>query len=245
MGNKYPKNKIEKAVQKETVSTSTRNYRSLFIQGYVFLALSAFASLSVLANVFPYFKIDLLVSKSFQLLTNPYLGFLMQAVSWPGYSPTSGIITILIVIILFIVGLRWESVSVGINGIGILALSNIFKLIIQRSRPSSTLIHVLINFHDYSFPSGHVVNYTAFFGFLAFLSFVLLKKSPLRQILIGVLISLIILIGPSRIYLGEHWASDVLGGYLLGSLWLLASIYIYRWGKLRFFIKQPVAPKNS
>ena len=52
---------------------------------------------------------------------------------------------------------------------------------------------------------------------------------------------LVVLIGASRIYLGQHWASDVLGAYLLGSLTLVAYIQIYLWGKTRFFVHQPVA----
>jgi undecaprenyl-diphosphatase len=48
--------------------------------------------------------------------------------------------------------------------------------------------------------------------------------------------------GMSRIYLGHHWFSDVMGAYLLGSLWLALTIRFYRWGKTRYFIRQPVAP---
>jgi membrane-associated phospholipid phosphatase len=50
-----------------------------------------------------------------------------------------------------------------------------------------------------------------------------------------------IFIGASRIYLGAHWASDVLAAYLLGSLTLIVTIQIYLWGKTRFFVHQPVA----
>jgi membrane-associated phospholipid phosphatase len=49
------------------------------------------------------------------------------------------------------------------------------------------------------------------------------------------------LIGLSRVYEGQHWASDVLASYLLGSVWLAMSILIYLWGKPRFFVNQPVA----
>ncbi len=56
--------------------------------------------------------------------------------------------------------------------------------------------------------------------------------------------SLVALIGLSRIYVGDHWASDVTGAYLLGSLWLALSIAIYSWGKTRFFVRQPLAPEK-
>ena len=52
---------------------------------------------------------------------------------------------------------------------------------------------------------------------------------------------LVLLIGVSRIYVGEHWASDVLGAYLLGSLTLVGILQLYRWGKPRFFVHQPIA----
>jgi undecaprenyl-diphosphatase len=81
----------------------------------------------------------------------------------------------------------------------------------------------------------------SFFGFIVFLVFSLLKPSLKRTFLLVFLGLLIALIGVSRIYSGEHWASDVLGAYLLASLTLVAIIELYRWGKPRFFVNQPVA----
>jgi undecaprenyl-diphosphatase len=94
---------------------------------------------------------------------------------------------------------------------------------------------------SYSFPSGHVMYYVGFLGFLGFLVFSLMKPSVKRSLLLLLIGIPILLIGISRIYLGEHWASDVLGAYLLGSLTLVASLQLYRWGKTRFFVHQPVA----
>jgi len=56
---------------------------------------------------------------------------------------------------------------------------------------------------------------------------------------------LVFLVDISRIFVGEHWASDVLGAYLLGALTLAAIIQVYRWGKPRFFVRQPVAKAGS
>ena len=96
--------------------------------------------------------------------------------------------------------------------------------------------------NSYSFPSGHVMFYVGFFGFVAFLVFSLLKPSMKRTLILVFINLWIVLIGVSRISLGEHWASDVLGAYLLGSLTLVAIVQLYLWGKTRFFVNQPVAP---
>jgi undecaprenyl-diphosphatase len=84
--------------------------------------------------------------------------------------------------------------------------------------------------------------YLGFLGFIGFLVFSLLKPSIKRSLILMLIGIPLVLIGVSRIYLGEHWASDVLGSYLLGSLTLVATIQFYRWGKTRFFVHQPVAP---
>lgn len=139
-----------------------------------------------------------------------------------------GIISVLILFLVFALGLRYEAV------IGALALisSDIFetlvKILVNRPRPSPDLVRVFTTIHQPSFPSGHVLTYSVLFGYLFFLAYSLLTRSTLRTTLLIVFGSLIILIGPSRVYLGEHWSSDVLGGYLLGSIWLILTIWVYR-----------------
>jgi undecaprenyl-diphosphatase len=80
-----------------------------------------------------------------------------------------------------------------------------------------------------SFPSGHTVHYVVFFGFLCFLVFTLLRPRALRWAMLGLLAGMMLLVGPARIHLGAHWASDVLGGYLFGAAMLLGIISLYRW----------------
>jgi undecaprenyl-diphosphatase len=118
------------------------------------------------------------------------------------------------------------------------------KEYIQRPRPGIDVVEVFHILDSYSFPSGHVMFYAGFYGFLWFLAYTLLKRSWFRTLLLILLGTLIALVGISRIYLGQHWASDVLGAYLLGSLCLVLTIELYRWGKTRFFVRQPAAPEK-
>jgi undecaprenyl-diphosphatase len=78
--------------------------------------------------------------------------------------------------------------------------------------------------------------YTILFGYICYLMYTLLKRSILRSLLLGIFGIFILFVGPSRIYLGQHWASDVLGAYLLGGVLLAGMILVYQWGKTRFFI---------
>ena len=165
----------------------------------------------------------------------------MIAVSWPGFWPQSSIITGLVILLILGFGMQWEALVVLIAGLLSTGLNLLVKDLIQRPRPAATLVHVLATLTDYSFPSGHVMFYTAFYGFILFLAFILLKPSIKRTLLLAFFGLLVFLVGISRIYTGEHWASDVLGAYLLGSLTLVGILQLYRWGKPRFFVHQPVA----
>jgi undecaprenyl-diphosphatase len=102
------------------------------------------------------------------------------------------------------------------------------------------LVHVLTYPGDYSFPSGHTVHYVVFLGFLWFLTLVLVRPRLLRWTLLAVNGALVLLVGLSRVYLGAHWASDVLGGYLLGGALLATAICGYRWWSRRPPVITPV-----
>ena len=90
----------------------------------------------------------------------------------------------------------------------------------QRPRPSAEHHRVSpARIGGTSFPSGHVINYTGIYGFLAFLASQRIGFAPLRRLVVGALASLIGLVGLSRIYLGVHWPTDVIGGWCLGIVW--------------------------
>ncbi len=121
--------------------------------------------------------------------------------------------------------------TVGIAG----GLNLIINTLVARPRPGSFGEHITIfvNEPEHSFPSGHTEHDVAYYGFLLYLSFTPpVREWRFRWVLIPFqLIAAfdILTIGYSRVLEGEHWLTDVLGGYLSGSLWLLMCIVIYRY----------------
>ena len=103
------------------------------------------------------------------------------------------------------------------------------KALIARPRPSALIIDFIpIKTGGLSFPSGHSVLSAGVYGFL--LVIILMElKGALRIVTASCVIILVALIGLSRIYLGAHYLSDVIGGLLLGSAWctLLAIFFLY------------------
>jgi membrane-associated phospholipid phosphatase len=235
------KDKAHQAARTASAPPQVRHYRAILFQVILIVTAGAFGALTFLVKTLPSLSIDLQITKAIQMINFPFFSFLMTVVSWPGFNPQSLIITALIILLIYGFGLQWEAVMAFIAAVFSTAINVLVKDLIQRPRPAPNLVNVIAILNSYSFPSGHVMFYLGFFGFIGFLAFSLLKPSLKRSFILIVLGSLIILIGISRIYLGQHWASDVLGAYLLGSLALVAIIQAYLWGKSRFFVHQPVA----
>ena len=235
----------EQAVKAEVAPSWVRRNRARLFQLYGLVALAAFSVLAFFAHSVNYFQPDLYITLAIQSINNSVFDFVMRALTELGNAPLALVFWLLPVVLLFVAGLRWESVMTLVSVIGVSLLSQVAKLIVGRPRPDGSVVHVFSLTSDYSFPSGHVLFYIGLVGFLWFLAYTLLKRSRRRTLALWVLGAMVALIGVSRIYLGAHWASDVFGSYLLGSAWLLFAIEIYRWGKPRFFATQPAAPETS
>jgi membrane-associated phospholipid phosphatase len=109
------------------------------------------------------------------------------------------------------------------------ALNEALKEGFQRARPES--VQVLTMTNGYSFPSGHTMVAAAFYVFLAYLLWRLLRGWR-RWVSLGGLLSLVVVIGWSRLYLGAHFLTDVVGGFLAGAVWAEAVIlagYVLAW----------------
>jgi undecaprenyl-diphosphatase len=126
---------------------------------------------------------------------------------------------------------RRDALALAIVSTGGILLSNGLKLLFQRVRPETAT--EFITRHSWSFPSGHALNSMVSYGFLAVL---VLERTRGRRQRMAVLAAAAILIGAigfSRLYLGVHYLSDVLAGWVAGGAWLIASIFAYRYAKRR------------
>ena len=119
---------------------------------------------------------------------------------------------------LMTIGISWTNAMVR----------TLIKQMVHRPRPNPLLVRRTKLSQGKSFPSGHVASALTFWGWLFALGMLLLRgKRSWQKGLLGFPVLVLILVGPSRIYLGEHWATDVLGGYLFGGGWLGLALKLY------------------
>lgn len=129
-----------------------------------------------------------------------------------------------------------EAIWFGAGVVGIAGILNfLIKLIFMRERP--TLEH-LVTEHSYSFPSGHSTGSMVLYGTLIFLLPIFIQNKTLLRSLQFFLGLFILSIGVSRIFIGVHFPSDVLGGFSLGLAWLLLTYPIYKNAKDKHIIKE-------
>lgn len=105
-------------------------------------------------------------------------------------------------------------------------LNESLKWLIQRERP---LLPWLTSATGFSFPSGHTLLSTVFYIFIARLIFRSFPDLPKRSLISGFLIAIPAFVGISRIYLGVHFLTDVIGGWIIGMLWLTYAIRIWQY----------------
>ena len=146
------------------------------------------------------------------ILTN-----IMKIITFLGSALSIILLTVLLIIV--VKGKR-NKILILINVIVTTLLNQLLKNVFQRGRPIDSIIEE----SGYSFPSGHSMVSMAFYGFLIYLVY----KSNIKYkgLIVGLLSVLIVLIGISRIYLGVHYPTDVIGGFTLSLSYLLLFIDI-------------------
>lgn len=184
--------------------------------------------LTIVISYYPLPAIDISLMHLIQSVGNTSTLLVMNLISYPGNFVPALIIAGVVVFTLALSPLRLAIIPLAL-GLPADLISTGLKELVNRPRPDPTLVAVHQIWFDPAFPSSHVVHYTVFFGFLAYL---LLKtdvvKKQLRIPLASLAIVLVCLIPFSRMYLGAHWPTDVLGGLLLGGSFLLVQIKVFQ-----------------
>lgn len=148
-------------------------------------------------------------------LRNPILNTFMRIIT--RFSNYEGIVLFTILSFIIIKD-KIVALTVPLNVSLAALLNQLFKHIVKRPRPIGNR---LIKIGGYSFPSGHAMVSMAFYGYLLYLTQTYVKNKKQRKIISVILISIIILVGISRIYLGVHYCSDIITGYCISIIYLI------------------------
>lgn len=211
-----------------TTSVSGRRAvsRGAIILAFYFWLLSGAILFSWIARRTQFFPGDRSITRNLQKHKSPWLRRLMIGVSEPGFPKFSVPLTVAIAGIFWFLRFRLEAVFLVVSTTSNL-LNVLIKRIIKRPRPTRELVAVARVINEPSFPSGHVMHYMNLFGMLTYFIATNWRSGRLRNFLLFLCVSLIALVGPSRIYLGAHWPSDVAAGYVYGGLWFGSLMALY------------------
>jgi undecaprenyl-diphosphatase len=178
--------------------------------------LLAFILLTIFVAGEPPLPLDVAVSDALRGIKSPLLDPIMRGIEFIGEEPVTFLLPVPFVVWLWARGYRNEAVWFAAALIISAAATSIVKNVIDRPRP---------NGEDLSFVSGHTSYFTVFAGYLYVeLNKVIESRRWLVACRAG-LVALVVLTGLSRIYLGAHWPTDVLGGFLLGVLVLVPVLW--------------------
>lgn len=203
---------------------------SLLILSFMFLA--AFVALSSLLDTKTMESFDAAVLQAVQEIRHPYITPVIKFFTFIGNTRTVIILSVILMSILYtFFKHRKELVLFSVVLIGTGIWNSLLKAFFERERPA---LEAIITAPGFSFPSGHSMAALSLYGILAFLLWKHMSKARDRAILLCVAVSFILVIGFSRVYLGVHFPSDVIGAYLFSCFWLFLNIWFFRnylWNK--------------
>ncbi|BCB04356.1 phosphatase PAP2 family protein [Bacillus sp. KH172YL63] len=155
---------------------------------------------------------------------SPKLTSFMTSITFLGGVQGITLLACIVVIILLFMRKFPLALFVGVTILTGAGFNWLLKWIFKRERPD---IEALIEQGGYSFPSGHSMSSFIFYGSLAFIMFRAFDRKRNKWASVVAVILLVLLIGLSRVYLGVHYPSDILGGFTAGGAWLTLCITIY------------------
>lgn len=169
-------------------------------------------------------NIDHQINLFFYAIRNPWLIKFFHLVTFLGETPTVLLLTLIISYFLWKKKKKLDSILLWLVVLGSQACTYATKIFFNRQRPPNAALFESTP----AFPSGHATIAIAMFGFLTFLLLQQIKNKIQRFFIILTSLLLIILIGFSRLYLGVHYLSDVIVGYLIGGIWLFIGIKYHK-----------------
>ena len=194
-------------------------------------------TISLLAHFNSRFPGDVEITHLFQSIHNGPLLLAMKGISYATGTWKAAVLVIIGSIAVWrCIGLL-EGGMVAAAGLASF-IDNALKLVINRPRPTPDLVTIYIAETAKSFPSGHSFFAVLVFGMVAYLAIARLNNPGLRALTISVFLILVLWTGSSRIYLGVHWTSDVVGAYIIGGFFLAVLIRLYHVLKPRFAAKK-------
>lgn len=200
---------------------------SPYIIFFGLFTLLGFSAIAVIAVLQPLNSFDLHTAAWVQSFETENLTGIMVFFSTMGSFKFTIIIALLVMIILFFVLKHRRELLFLAASLGGAALMNkLLKLGFQRERP---FVHRLVEETGFSFPSGHAMAAFALYGALAYLLWRHIRPRWGRVLLIGVSCVMVLMICVSRVYLGVHYPSDIVGALLASGLWLCVMIGIAEW----------------
>lgn len=182
-----------------------------------------FAMIAVLVVNNTTHHLDVYIAHKVQSAESPFLTSLAKGLSFVGSSQLAIEISVITMVLLFIVlRHRMELVLfLWVVVLGSQILNTYLKLQFSRVRPD---INQMIDQGGYSFPSGHSMTAFSLYVVLAYLLWSLVNRKAGRVFIMTGTILIVLGIGWSRIYLGVHFPSDVIGGYTASGAWLMLSV---------------------
>lgn len=176
-------------------------------------------------------------------LRTPMLNTVAQVVTFFGSELWLAAVTVIAAGILLIRAERFRAAVVIVSMVASAASTVVIKLVVNRPRPGA-LVELGAPEASFSFPSGHTLNSTVCYGSIALMALPLFGSRAARVAIGSAVVVLIIGVGSSRLYLGYHWATDVLAGWTLGlSILALAITAATVW--MRSSWTRPARPRGS
>ncbi|MFC5402139.1 phosphatase PAP2 family protein [Cohnella soli] len=193
------------------------------------LAIASLLVFAVIASLVGWHRIawfDDRIIEAVQGRESPMLTSVMKFFSFIGSTLPVVVLTVAAMIVLYVfLKHRGELLFFAGVVIGSALLNVALKMLFRRDRPT---IHRLAEETGFSFPSGHSMAAFSLYGVLVFLLWKHADKALTRGLLIVLGLGITLMIGISRIYLGVHYPSDVIGGYAASLTWLALCIAFYR-----------------